>query len=126
MPKKSHLIRAQRICTEQTSFLLAAVMQGKRVCGRLDQISCFGNDDELEGAWASLALQNEGEVVADPVAEMEKRYQFEPPETDEFIKAFSCDAEGGIKVRAFAGANVAQQGHTLPSPNSRAEPICLS
>lgn len=40
---------------------------------------------------------NEGEVVADPVAEMEARYaRAENAETDEFFKPFSCDANGGI------------------------------
>lgn len=38
--------------------------------------------------------QGEGDVVADPVAEMETRYTAD--ETDEFLKPFSCLADGGI------------------------------
>jgi len=39
---------------------------------------------------------NEGEVIGCPVAELEKRYAFETPETDEFILPFVCDATGGV------------------------------
>uniref|UniRef100_A0A7R9SVE5 phosphoglycerate mutase (2,3-diphosphoglycerate-independent) n=1 Tax=Polyblepharides amylifera TaxID=1486889 RepID=A0A7R9SVE5_9CHLO len=38
---------------------------------------------------------NEGEVVSDPVAEMEKRYLQD--ETDEFLKPYVCNAQGGVK-----------------------------
>jgi len=38
--------------------------------------------------------QGEGDVVADPVAEIETRYGAD--ETDEFLKPFSCLADGGV------------------------------
>jgi len=43
--------------------------------------------------------QGEGDVVADPVAEIETRYGAD--ETDEFLKPFSCLADGGVAVSAF-------------------------
>jgi len=39
---------------------------------------------------------NEGEVIAKPVAELERRYALETPETDEFILPYVCDPAGGV------------------------------